>query len=644
MAAGLMHTALFATVCAAVYGYHRVSCFREAFTARRTQPSSKKRLVVISGCDRGFGKLLAEKLYQDEKFIVLGLTLTKEGSQALEEKYATSHKEKQSTGLLYAIPCDVTNDVDVAKAKERAEELLQEHQAALYSIVNNAGIAISGDCLFFDKIDNFERVMNVNYLGQVRLTQQLLPLMLRTSRVCGGRIVNLSSVCGAVASPSNSIYNASKFAVEAWSDSLRVELKSFNIDVVKVRPGQINTAIQKDWTDQYLRGFENAPASIRELYGGKEFVTKVKTLFDSMTVATPPEIVVDSLVDILDLPSHKLKASYWVGLDAWTLFRAMATLPTAAVDRIKHSLLHLTPILPPTPPVGMISHLTIHVKSLEKSIPFYESFGYERFGEKVDDQQFLVVQGAKGDWPTRILLKEVPGMSPRAPFTDAGMTRLCLLSLDAEADFQELASKGIQPMGPIARHASETLAAFQDPDGFVVYIVQFHGVLGAFLRLRLWWSQGNLRKVPFHWTVHVTDLEHGKKVFHEIGFDKVMFDGKEQKDIKYNLVPPFNLSETSSRLVGFNMRLQPKDTLVTTLASWQVPETKVGPSSLSSSMTISVNDVEKALERAQAAGMVVKEAPEYRALPGFGKVLVGTAYLEEGSGPIEFCCFQQVKV
>jgi len=84
-----------------------------------------------------------------------------------------------------------------------------------------AGLVHAGDFLWFHDLVCFRRVMEVVYFGSLLVTQHLLPLLIRTR---GSRVINISSVAGAHAFPGNSAYSAAKFALEAWSDSLRVEV------------------------------------------------------------------------------------------------------------------------------------------------------------------------------------------------------------------------------------------------------------------------------------------------------------------------------------------------------------------------------------------------------------------------------------
>lgn len=354
----LKNSAIFLVICGAATTYH-VYSQAKAWMKKRpvkhpTANDTKPKLVVISGCDHGFGYILAKALVKEPEYLILALALTEQGVGALQSLQKKHTQQEQSSPKLVAIRCDVTSDDDVQRVGEVTREILEENNAVLYSIVNNAGIAAGGDFLFFNDISTHQKVMDVNFFGQLRLTKTLLPWMLETSRdlsTHSPRIINLSSVCGVAASASNSTYNASKFAVEAWSDSLRLELEPFHIKVIKIRPGQANTQIQKNWAITYLQNFATAPTPIQELYGGDAFVTGVKKVLQSMgdgSSASPPELVVDMLVQTLKMPHFRLKAAYFVGADAQTVWRACGALPVTVSDTIKRFLRFRYPVLPPT--------------------------------------------------------------------------------------------------------------------------------------------------------------------------------------------------------------------------------------------------------------------------------------------------------
>jgi len=149
-------------------------------------------------------------------------------------------------------------------------------------------------------------------------------------------------------------YNASKFAVEAWSDSLRLELEPFRISVVNVRPGQISTSIQQDWTTNLLKNYETAPPQIRELYGEERYSDMIRKVFEFFAkggnTLTQPKVGVDALLDTIHTPQRKLQSCYWIGSDAHTLWRALHVLPASVADTVKRGILHFAPLQQPLPP------------------------------------------------------------------------------------------------------------------------------------------------------------------------------------------------------------------------------------------------------------------------------------------------------
>ena len=110
--------------------------------------------------------------------------------------------------------------------------------AGLDALVNNAGVAYTGP-LEFVPLDDFRHQLEVNLIGHLAITQAMLPA-LRTAR---GRIVNITSIGGIVATPFFGPYNASKFGLEALSDCLRVELRPWGIETIVIEPGSIATEI-----------------------------------------------------------------------------------------------------------------------------------------------------------------------------------------------------------------------------------------------------------------------------------------------------------------------------------------------------------------------------------------------------------------
>jgi NAD(P)-dependent dehydrogenase (short-subunit alcohol dehydrogenase family) len=132
-----------------------------------------------------------------------------------------------------APPCNVTKDDDVRQLIERT---VAEH-GRIDILINNAGAGLRAP-LADVNLEDARQVMELNLYGALRCIKAVLPVM---QRQCSGQIVNVSSVIGVVAIPRNSIYCASKFALRALSDALRMELHETGIDVISVLPGYTDT-------------------------------------------------------------------------------------------------------------------------------------------------------------------------------------------------------------------------------------------------------------------------------------------------------------------------------------------------------------------------------------------------------------------
>src|SRR2546426_8845647 len=134
------------------------------------------------------------------------------------------------------VQMDVPDTASIARARAEVERALGG--APLAGLVNNAGIPVAGP-LELLPLDELRRVLEVNLVGAVAVTQAFLPLL----KAARGRIVNISSLAGRAALPFLGPYAASKFALEALSDSLRRELWPFGIEVIVIEPGNIQSKI-----------------------------------------------------------------------------------------------------------------------------------------------------------------------------------------------------------------------------------------------------------------------------------------------------------------------------------------------------------------------------------------------------------------
>ncbi|NXV06108.1 RDH7 dehydrogenase, partial [Cettia cetti] len=194
---------------------------------RRTLPTVTDKHVFITGCDSGFGNLLARRLAR-RGYRVLAACLTPQGAESLRGDSAGGHLR---TTLL-----DVTRSDSIRRAAEWVQKEVGEK--GLFGLVNNAGVANPIGPTEWMDIEDFRRVMAVNAFGAIEVTLQLLPLLKRAR----GRVVNTSSVLGRI-SANGGGYCVSKFCIEAFSDSLRRDMRHFGVKVSVVEPGFFKTNV-----------------------------------------------------------------------------------------------------------------------------------------------------------------------------------------------------------------------------------------------------------------------------------------------------------------------------------------------------------------------------------------------------------------
>lgn len=199
------------------------------------------RAVVVTGASTGIGHACA--LHLDR----LGFTVF----AGLRREADAEALRGQASGRLTPVMLDVTRPHEIQQAAGRVAEAVGE--AGLAGLVNNAGIAVGGP-LEFLPIDALRHQLDVNLVGQVAVTQAFLPLLRRGS----GRIIHIGSLSGVIALPFIGAYSASKFALEAVADALRVELRPWNIHVSIVEAGEIDTPI---W-NKSLAGADEMLASL----------------------------------------------------------------------------------------------------------------------------------------------------------------------------------------------------------------------------------------------------------------------------------------------------------------------------------------------------------------------------------------------
>ncbi len=265
-----------------------------------------KKVILLTGASSGIGHRTAKDLAQ------LGHTV-----------YAVARRLEQMEPLKEYGVLPLRLDITDAEACREVVDDLIRWEGRLDVLINNAGCGLYG-AVEDVSLQDARQVFEVNVFALSRLTQLVLPQMRQQG---GGRIINLSSIAGRVATPFGAWYHATKFAVEGLSDALRLELAPHGIDVVLIEPGGIKTDFG-DLTADELEAVSRGGAYeaeagrmaglIRRLYHGG--------LFSS------PEIVSRAIVSALQ--ARRPRARYLIGFGARPLFCLHRLLPARWYDRL----------------------------------------------------------------------------------------------------------------------------------------------------------------------------------------------------------------------------------------------------------------------------------------------------------------------
>lgn len=276
-------------------------------------------LALITGASTGIGRASTLRLAAKGWTVLAGVRDPAAGERLLAE--ATP------PGKVIPLQLEVTDSLQIAQAVARVEQESAHGGASvsggLDALVNNAGIGVGGPLELISQED-LRRQFDVNVLAQVAVTQALLPALRRAH----GRIVFVSSIGGRVATPFLAPYAASKHAVEAIGDALRVELRSSNIQVALLEPGSVATPI---WDK--ARADADAvsiPPELQAEYGNVP-AAMGKALEDTERRGVSPELVAQAIERALT--ARRMKARYLVGRDAKAMLIAKRLLPDHIFDR-----------------------------------------------------------------------------------------------------------------------------------------------------------------------------------------------------------------------------------------------------------------------------------------------------------------------
>ena len=271
---------------------------------------NEQKSIVITGASTGIGKATA--LHLD----TLGFKV-----YAGVRKETDAHRlEGEASANLQALMLDVT---DSATIEEAAKTVRDDTEHELHGIINNAGIGISGVLEATPEVE-LRKVLEVNVVGLHAMTRAFLPLL----KFTGGRVINIGSTASFMAGPGSSSYAASKYAVRAITDALRLEVQPFGISVSMIAPGAIESEIWNK-AQEYKEQLRNsiAPELLEDyrmfIDAGDKMVKTIKPI-PAIEVATAVEHA---------LTSPKPQMEYLVGKDCIRAYKA-SRMPKKFVNKV----------------------------------------------------------------------------------------------------------------------------------------------------------------------------------------------------------------------------------------------------------------------------------------------------------------------
>ena len=277
--------------------------------------------VIITGVSTGIGYSSA-KILCNSGYIVYGSVRNQKDSDRISTKLGDNFKS-----LIF----DVTDSKAIKESAEKVRADLKPGES-IAGLINNAGIALGGPVALIDT-DVFRKQFDVNFFGLIDVTKTYLPLLGASKDSQNqGKIINISSISGRRAHPFIAPYSASKFALEAFSDSLRRELMIYGIDVILIEPGPIKTAIwdkTPDPENNEFTGSDYEPA-LRQFY--KLFIQMGKKGLDA-------DVIGNRVKSILQDPNPAVR--YVITPHRFSNYTLAGILPTRMFDKLVAKNLHI---------------------------------------------------------------------------------------------------------------------------------------------------------------------------------------------------------------------------------------------------------------------------------------------------------------
>ncbi|XP_073525147.1 retinol dehydrogenase 7-like [Phyllobates terribilis] len=286
------------------------------YRQRQILENLSDKYVFITGCDTGFGNLLAKQL--DKRGMkVLAACLTEKAAENLKN---------ETSSRVQTIVLDVTDSKNVRSATKWVSTIVKDK--GLWGLVNNAGIGIPGATNEWLTTDDFLKVLKVNLLGVIDVTLNMLPMIRKTK----GRLVNVGSAAGRI-SISSGGYGMSKNGIESFSDSLRREMLPFGVKVSIIEPGFFKTELTNPELHKksIKHLWDQASEEVKKSYG-PEYFNKSYGFVDAMA-----SFCSTKLSHATDCMEHALTAvhpwtRYSAGWDTKLILLPLSYMPTVLTD------------------------------------------------------------------------------------------------------------------------------------------------------------------------------------------------------------------------------------------------------------------------------------------------------------------------
>jgi NAD(P)-dependent dehydrogenase (short-subunit alcohol dehydrogenase family) len=269
-----------------------------------------KRSILITGCSSGIGECVARGLHERGYRVFASV------------RNADDRAAFQQAG----IDCLVLDYADSASIKSAVEQVLEQTGGHLYALFNNGAYGQPGACEDLSR-EAMRQQFETNVFGWMELTNLLLPVM----RAQGyGRIIQNSSILGFTAMPMRGAYNASKFAIEGFSDTLRLELAGTDIHVSLVEPGPVTSRFRANAYRAFRQHIDVESSVHRERY--MKMIRRFETSGNVQPFTLPPEAVLKRVLHALE--SRRPRIRYPVTFPTYLFAWLKRLLSDRMLDRI----------------------------------------------------------------------------------------------------------------------------------------------------------------------------------------------------------------------------------------------------------------------------------------------------------------------